>query len=285
MAVSIPMAAAVFFAHLQVRTDAHGSKAGLAASAQVKTPAIQSKIDTSPVVSVNDQDNKLQNIINQFVDSHPGHKWSVQVQGLGDDERTASYSSTHSYRSASMFKLLLMYPLIQKTPMSQWSSTDVQVNGQSRTLSDCVSAMLKVSDNPCGAAVGDYVGWEDADVQLNSIGLQNTDLNNPQGPTTSAADISYYLQGLYNGKWFDGATRSFIINILQQQVLRSGIPTGCGSQCKVADKTGDLGYVRHDAGIVRYPGGQYVLSIFTDGASYSQIAQLAGQLQTAMLSH
>jgi hypothetical protein len=50
----------------------------------------------------------------------------------------------------------------------------------------------------------------------------------------------------------------------------------------VADKIGDLGYVRHDAGIVEHAGGAYILVIFTSGASYGQIAQLTSQIQTIM---
>jgi beta-lactamase class A len=153
------------------------------------------------------------------------------------------------------------------------------VQGKTKTLNDCVTAMLKVSNNACGKAVGDYVGWEYADAELKVIGLEKTRLNSDLGPMTTAADVAYYLQGLYEGKWFDGASRDFIIKTLDQQILRAGIPHGCGSGCAVADKTGDLGFVRHDAAIVRYAGGAYVLSVFSDGASYADISGLAAQIQ------
>jgi beta-lactamase class A len=58
---------------------------------------------------------------------------------------------------------------------------------------------------------------------------------------------------------------------MQVQKYRSGIPAGC-NDCTVADKTGDLGFVRHDVAIVQYPGGSYTLAIMTNGAPY-QILQ------------
>lgn len=279
LAVGIPMVAAVYLANLQVKNTPQPTKANLSSS---PTAVAQIQKISLPTKSVSYENDQLQVILSQFAATHSQHNWSIQLQGLGSDERSAAYQPTASFRSASIYKLLLMYPLIQRTPIDQWGSVELSVGGHSRSLNDCVSAMLRVSDNPCGVAVGDYVGWEFADSQLKLIGLENTSLDNVSGPKTTAGDVAYYLQGLYDGKWFDGATREFIIKTLDQQIFRSGIPAGCGSSCAVADKTGDLNSVRDDAGIIRYPGGAYVLSILSDGASYQDIAQLAAQVQTFM---
>jgi len=282
LAISIPMSSAIFLANVQVKAHQPQQKAHIAAAPKftLAIPAEQPKL--TPDRSIEYENEQLQNIVAQFVNRHTDHKWSVQLQGLGSDERSVSYDSTDTFRSASMFKILLMYSLIQKLPMSEWSSVDLNVGGKTQTVGDCVDKMLRASNNPCGKAVGDYIGWQFADDQLRTIGLEGTRLDDDSGPKTTAKDVAYFLHGLYEGKWFDGETRSYIIKTLDQQIFRAGIPAGCGSGCAVADKTGDLGFVRHDAGVVRYAGGAYVLSIFTDGASYFQIAQLAGQLQAFM---
>lgn len=281
LVLSIPMASAVFLASVQVKSNPQ-QKANIAPAPKftLAIPAQQSRLTAER--SIEYEDEQLQTIVSQFVARHSDHKWSIQLQGLGSDERSTGYNSSTMFRSASVFKLELMYPLIQRLPMNEWAGVELNVNGKSKSLDDCVEAMLKVSNNPCGKAVGDYVGWQFADDQLKTIGLENTRLDDNSGPKTTAGDVAYFLHGLYEGKWFDGATRSYIIKTLDQQVLRAGIPAGCGSGCAVADKTGDLGFVRHDAGVIRYAGGAYVLSVFTDGASYNQIAQLAGQLQAFM---
>jgi hypothetical protein len=54
--------------------------------------------------------------------------------------------------------------------------------------------------------------------------------------------------------------------------------------CEVANKTGDLSNVRHDAAIINDNGSTYALVIMTNGASYAQIAQLTGQIQTYLNS-
>jgi len=280
--VSLPMAVAIFIASLQVHSaQPLKTSKNLASTTKIDYAANQPQLNAPPA-SLTDQDSGLQAIINQFVASHTDHQWSVLAQGLGSDERSASYNARQNIESASIYKLFLMYPLMQKTPISQWGQVNVDLLGSNATLADCVTAMLKVSDNDCGQAVGNYVGWGYATTQLKSIGLEATNLNDLDGPTTTAGDTAYFLQGLYAGKWFDGATRNFILNILDQQIYRSGIPTGCGQGCNVADKTGNLDSVRHDAGIVRYNRGAYVLSIFTNGASYAQIAQLTGRIQAYM---
>lgn len=279
LAVGISMAFSVALAMVQVNNAPPPVKAHVAASSAL--PKAQ-QITAPTTKSIEYQNQQLSLIINRFAARHAGHEWGVQLQGLGNDERAAAYRATEDFRSASLYKLLLMYPLIQQVPFDQWGTQDLDVNGTSTNLKACVTAMLRVSNNPCGVAVGDYVGWGFADSQLKLIGLRNTTLSDPNGPRTSAADVAYYLQGLYDGKWFDGATQDFIIKTLDQQIFRTGIPAGCGSACAVADKTGSLSMARDDAGIIRYPGGAYVLSVLSDGASYADIAQLAAQIQAFM---
>jgi hypothetical protein len=46
-----------------------------------------------------------------------------------------------------------------------------------------------------------------------------------------------------------------------------------------------LGFVRHDVGIVQYDDGAFALTILTNGASYSQIAELTAQIYSAVISN
>jgi beta-lactamase class A len=95
--------------------------------------------------------------------------------------------------------------------------------------------------------------------------------------------MNLFLQQLASGKLIQPDAQQYLMSIMQVQKYRSGIPAGC-NDCTVADKTGDLGFVRHDVAIVQYPGGSYTLAIMTNGAPYSQIAQLTSQIQAALSS-
>lgn len=272
---------AVFQAEVSAHTS---SKASVQPLQTTQTSSLQPKLVAPTIQPAVGESSRLDGIIASFTQSHPQVMWSVSVQGLGTDLVSANYNSGQTYNSASIYKLLLTYPLSQKLPYSQWATTKLKVGSRTLSVQDCVSAMLKVSDNNCAVAVGNYVGWGWADTQLKSIGLTSTVLNRANGPVTTAADTTKYLSQLYSGNLFDSDSRQFILDALSKQIYRSGIPAGC-PQCDVADKIGDLGNVRHDAGIISAGNKTYILSIFTSGASYAKIAQLTAQIQAFMDSN
>jgi beta-lactamase class A len=251
--------------------------------ALTKAVPVSQPIQPAPaVVTPLDSSTALQNVLDAWATNHAEHKWSVSVQGLDGDKRHASVNKDTIFSTASVFKLLLMPKLFANYSLDSLDTKTVTVDGRGDTsLKTCVELMLKVSDNPCGEAVGNLLGWSRSNLIVHQLGLGHTNLNNPSGPTSSAGDLTLFLTKLQGGQLFDAITTSYLLGLMQHQVLRAGIPAGCVS-CTVADKTGDLGDVRHDAAIVTYPGGQYVLSIFTDGASYGQMAQLTSQIQAVM---
>jgi hypothetical protein len=246
---------------------------------QASQPAAAAAATESP-----DKSAQLQAVLDSWAKSHSTQQWSVVVQGLGTDSSSASVLGNSSFNTASMYKLFMMYPLFQSYSLSSLSSSYVNVDGRgSVSLKSCVELMIKNSDNPCGEAVGKRLGWARATTMLKKLGLKSTNLNIPNGTVTSAADTALFLQKLYNGQLMNSEDQQYLLSLMQQQRYRSGIPAGCAG-CIVSDKTGDIGIVRHDAGVIQYSGKTYVLSIFTSGASYAQIAQLTRQIQTLISS-
>jgi beta-lactamase class A len=244
-------------------------------------PAVQPAVAAEAPVAKNSSA-KVQEVLNSWAASHSGQQWSVVVQGLGSDKTQASLNPNAKYDPASVFKLYFTYTLFKNFNLDTLSKNTVTVTGRGKvSMKDCLDLMIKNSDNPCGEAMGDRLGWGKTTKALKNLGIVNTDLNNPQGLSTTAADINLYLQKLNNGELMAPENQQYLIGLMQQQKYRQGIPAGCNG-CKVADKTGDLGSVRHDAGIVQYQGGSYTLAIMTNGVSYSQIAQLTSQIQSAI---
>ena len=237
-----------------------------------KQPAVAQVPDFSP---------RLQAVLNQWAASHPGQQWSVAVQGLKGNASVASLNQNSSFNSASIYKLFLTYPLFKYYSLDSLSGNFVSVEGKQRSLKDCADSMLKVSDNPCGIAIGNKLGLARSNKLLKQLGLASTNINNAKGPVTTASDTSLFLQKLYGGQLMDARSRDYVLNLLRQQVFRDGIPTGC-TGCTVADKTGELDSLKHDVGIVEYSGGAYGLSIFSSGASFGQIAQLTSQIHSVM---
>jgi beta-lactamase class A len=247
-------------------------------------PAKQQSATAVPQPTAKDASAKVQAVLDAWSASHSSGQWSVEVQGLGDDKTQAAINPNIKYDPASVFKLYFTYTLFQNYSIDSLSKNFVTVQGRgSVSMKDCLDLMIKNSDNPCGEAMGNRLGWGKTTKALQKIGILNTDLNNLSGLTTTATDINLFLQKLNAGQLMSADDQQYLINLMQQQKYRQGIPAGC-SGCVVADKTGDLGFVRHDVGIVHYPGGSYTLTIMTNGASYGQIAQLSAQVQDAISS-
>jgi hypothetical protein len=226
--------------------------------------------------------NKVQGVLNSWAASHKSQQWSVVVQGLENDKTLANLNQNTQYDPASVFKLYFTYPLLQQYSMNYLSKHYVSVSGRGQqSMKECLELMIENSDNPCGIAIGDRMGWGKTTKLINDMGMPSTNLNKPNGMSTSAADINFFLQKLSSKELLPADSRQYLMELMQKQKYRDGIPAGCAG-CKVADKIGDLGSVRHDVGIVSYSGGSYTLAIMTNGAPYSQIAQLTSQIQSAV---
>ena len=222
---------------------------------------------------------QLQTTIDNWVSTHSAHTWSIIVDGLGSDERLASVNPDEVSRAASLYKLFLLPALFKELSVESLPST--AAGGSS--LDYCVDRMLRISDNPCGEVVGEYLGWASADATLRDLGYSVTKLN-VQAPVTSASETTRLLMDMYDKKQpFDASSKQYVLDKLSQQSWNKGIPAGC-TGCKTYNKTGDLGFVRHDAAIIQNPSGAYALAIFSDGATYAQIAELTGQINALMVS-
>ncbi len=231
-------------------------------------------VTVAPVVAAppSGSEDELTPLLQAWIKQHPDQQWSVVYRDLEGNQQSVSVNGDQTYYAASLYKLLLMYPLLQKTPVSQFSKVQVFADNTPRSLQDCVTAMLRVSDNACGEAVADYVGWAKADSVLHAAGYKGINLNrNLQVTPQAAVD---YLADLYTGKLVNTQSERFTMSILQTQKYRSGIPAGC-SGCQVADKTGDNEGYLHDVGIVADGTHTYALGIFSKGGSYQQVAELA----------
>jgi beta-lactamase class A len=221
---------------------------------------------------------ELQATLDSWVSAHPTYGWSIIVKGLDSDERLAQVKPDEVMRAASLYKLFLLPALFRDLSVDQLAST--YASGSS--LDHCLDLMLRISDNACGEVIGEYLGWSSADGILRDAGYSATKLN-VQAPVTTAAETTRLLSEIYDKKApFNDASKQYILSKLAQQSWNKGIPAGCAG-CKTYNKTGDLGFVRHDTAIIAGPGGAYVLTIFSDGATYADIAELTGQINALMI--
>lgn len=236
------------------------------------------KISTAPLVTAKVENIvDLQPVLDEWVAEHPGQEWAVSVKSLTGATFNASINADKQFDSASMYKLLILLPLFNQVPVEHQKNVNLTVNGASKSMATCVDLMLRVSNNECGEAAGRYLSWKKADSVLKKAGFTHTTLNSTSGIKTSTGDTAKFLEEL-QGDMFSRNARETILTSLKQQRWREGIPAGCPG-CTVANKTGSINGVTHDAAIVEYSGGSYVLAIFSEKASFADIAELTGRIQ------
>lgn len=248
-------------------------------SSDIALPATQAP-EEPPVkaqVTEDQTQEQLEEVIEEWIAANPGKGWSVVVKGLGEDDASASVAADKLFETASIYKLLITYPLLQKVPLEKHDKYTITVNGVPRLISNCVDLMLRVTDNPCGEALADFVGRDNADKALHAAGYKATNLYRSEYMVTTAGDTANFLADLYVGNLLDAEERDYILSSLKRQQVTVGIPRGC-VDCVVMNKTGDWNGVRHDVAIVEHAGGAYVIAIFSEGGSYAQIAELSAQV-------
>ena len=224
---------------------------------------------------------EIQSVLDNWQATHKGEKWAVVARSISGPSFDAQLNVDQQFNSASIYKLFLTLPLYEKLPADKQNTTNIFVDGKSESIAECVDVMLRLSNNECGEALGAYVGWDKISKSLKQNKFNNTSFGG-SGIKTTVADTATFLERLSVSDLFDNKSRDFIMSSLSRQKWRDGIPSGCPG-CNVANKTGQIEDVTHDAGIVRYQSGSYVLVIFSEKGSFKEISQLTGQIQQKIL--
>ncbi len=213
------------------------------------------------------QDAGLEKSINGVIATFPkDQKWSVFVRDL-ETNRSATINGDDSFESASLYKLFLLAPLESKTPADKWNY--YRLGGTN--VKDCVDAMLRVSDNDCAKSVAYMANWNYVDQFNSSMGYKNTTVNGT--PRTTANEVGDLLVNLKRGKLLSDKARRIVFDALYAQKFTEGLPSGCAN-CRTANKTGQVGQVTHDAGIVTHGKRSYVIVVMSQGGNFGQIAQV-----------
>lgn len=253
-----------------------------ASQAQIPQPLNPSTLTAGSTLMPATNIVNLQPVLDAWAKDHPKQQWGIVVKSLDGPAFDARIQPNQQFEAASVYKLFLTLPLFDKVPVERQLSTMITVGGAQRSIADCVDLMLKASDNACGEAIGAYLNWKKVDTAVKKAGYTKTDFASSKNSVrTSAADAANFLVAMENGLFNRPATQTIMHNLLGQK-YRSGIPAGCPG-CTVANKTGDANNVVHDAGIVTYSKGKYVLVVMSRDGSFKQIAQLTGQLQQKIL--
>jgi beta-lactamase class A len=134
-----------------------------------------------------------------------------------------------------------------------------------------LTQMISISDNTATNMIIDRLGGiAKVNQQFRSWGLKDTRIRNWLGDfsgtnTTSPQDLAQLLAMVSQNQLLSPRSRQLALDILLQCHTRSLLPPGLGPGATIAHKTGDIGFLIGDAGLVTMPNGKrYLASIFVN---------------------
>lgn len=137
---------------------------------------------------------------------------------------------------------------------------------QTLTGEQAARIMITISDNASAVALRQHLGVEELAAFPAQIGLDETTLT-PEEFSTTADDVALLLTRMARGLLVSPEASRAMVDLMLGQQIRDRLPVGIPEGVAVANKTGNLGSIAHDAGIVLAPGGTYVIVTLTETAS------------------
>lgn len=147
--------------------------------------------------------------------------------------------------------------------------------GKTMKVSELARHMIVTSSNLATNLLVDLVGIDEIRNTLRELSLSGIELvrgvededawkagiNN----RVTAQGLVSALRLIEEGRAVSEQASREMLEILHQQEFRSGIPAGLPDEARVANKTGEMSTVAHDAGLVYLPDRQpYAIAILTE---------------------
>jgi beta-lactamase class A len=140
--------------------------------------------------------------------------------------------------------------------------------GSKISVREAIELMIVISDNTATNLLINAVGGKDKlNHDFSSWGLCQTKINNWLGDftgtnKTSPYDLVYLLGRLDRGELLKPESWKLMLATMEKTKTRTLLPPGLGTGAKIAHKTGDIGSMVGDVGIVTTAGGErYIIAV------------------------
>ena len=141
-----------------------------------------------------------------------------------------------------------------------------QKPGAKFSAKETVTKMITISDNTATNMIIDRLGGiAKLNQRFRSWGLQDTVIRNMLGDfqgtnKTSSKDMVRLLALLENGKLLSSSSQAQALEILRNTKTKTLLPAGLGPNAVISHKTGDIGFLIGDAGVITMPDGKRYLA-------------------------
>lgn len=209
-------------------------------------------------------------------------KYSVVVKNMRTEEQYM-YKEHEVYQSGSLYKLWVMAEAMKQLQKgmlkeSQVLTSDIaDLNKTYNIASDAaelhdgsitvtvkqaLNQMITISHNYAALLLAKQIKLSNVTNFLINNELIESKVGQP--PKTSAYDTALFFEKLYQGKLADAEYTEKMLTLLKAQRLNNKLPRKLADDVIIAHKTGELGFVSHDAGIVYSDNGDYIIVVLTE---------------------
>jgi beta-lactamase class A len=217
---------------------------------------------------------------------------------------SASLNAERRFVAASLSKLYALLALyksaargevdldeeITMRPSDIWSEgTGVLYRypaGHTMTLRECARFLIKESDNTAEVMLNRYLGEEEIEAELESIGARSTSYWEPN--TTTPNDILLVLKKIADPSYTSPELSEEMLDIMTDTSFEGRLPEPLPEGARVAHKIGSYESTFSDAGIV-FPdereGGalsqEYYIVVFSEGATEEEAKEVIQEISLA----
>lgn len=212
-------------------------------------------------------------------------EYAVAIKNLKTGERYY-YNEQTVFDAASLYKLFIMATVFQKIQDGNLTKTQVlsqkiptlnqkfRISSESAELKEgsitlpvqsALTRMITISDNYSALLLAENAKLSNVSAFLKDNAFSGSRVGTRgETPATTASDITSFFQKLYHNELATTDLTADMLLLLRHQQLNSKIPKYLPIEAKVAHKTGELGRLSHDAGIVYAPKGDYIIVVLSD---------------------
>lgn len=223
--------------------------------------------------------------------------YGIAIKRLNDGKEY-ELDSHHVFNSASLYKLWVMGAVYEKINDGKLQLDDPLVgdiadlndtfnlaSGEaelnegklSLTVSQALTRMITFSDNYSALLLTTKVKISGLKAFLTKYNLTESKVGSSL-PQTTPHDVMSFYEMLYRGEIVNKFYSDEMISLLKKQQLNDRIPKYIPDSIPVAHKTGELDRVKHDAGIVFAPSGDYIEVVMTDSSDPAAAAEITANL-------
>ncbi len=237
------------------------------------------------------QQDSLQSLFIESTKTLP-ERYGIYIKNLKSG-KTYELGAKESFRSASLYKLAVMYKAydaldkgqIQKDEvLSEEVANPAEIQGGDEnspvylTIEGALYSAITISENYSAILLAEKLGWENIHSYLKNQNIQGINLLTDE-PTVTAYAIAELLEKIYRNQAVNRVSSEQMRKLLFAQKINDRIPKYLPDDIKVGHKTGELDFLRHDAGIVLGKKSDYIF-VFLSQTDYPQdasenIAQLS----------